>query len=79
MHLMPNISDVKLFLIEISYIPDEQITIPIKSKNLLQYQSSRKSFECSYDTSTLENNMAQHRIQKHTIWFKIFLVCSCKQ
>jgi hypothetical protein len=34
LHSMPNISYVKFFLLEISYIPNEQITNPIKSTNL---------------------------------------------
>jgi hypothetical protein len=34
---MPSISYVKYFYLEISYIPNEQITIFIKSKNLYQY------------------------------------------
>jgi hypothetical protein len=37
LHSMPNISYVKYIFFEISYIPNEQITIPIKSKNLYQF------------------------------------------
>jgi hypothetical protein len=88
LHSMPNISYVKYFLLEISYIPNEQITIPIKSTNLYQYylgnlleKAPNASITQAY-FNTWRNkwhNMAQLRIQAHTIWLKIFLVCSCKQ
>jgi hypothetical protein len=84
LHSMPTISYVKFFLLEISYILNEQITIPKKSTNLYQYYLGNLPEKppnvpiTRAHWRTIWRNTASNWTT-HTIWFKIFLVCSCKR